>query len=80
MKLKAIKTSKFDFDFSSNNIKSLSDIIEIIKRKDEYLKRGKEYIISTLISLSESISIENNDLCNNFKKIKKLKKMNIVKI
>lgn len=75
LKLKAIKTSKFDFDFSSNNIKSLSDIIEIIKRKDEYLKRGKEYIISTLISLSESISIENNDLCNNFKKkIKKIKK------
>jgi SHAQKYF class myb-like DNA-binding protein len=75
LKLKAIKTSKFDFDFSSNNIKSLSDIIEIIKRKDEYLKRGKEYIISTLISLSESISIENNDLCNNIKKkIKKIKK------
>jgi len=75
LKLKAIKTSKFDFDFSSNNIKSLSDIIEIIKRKDEYHKRGKEYIISTLISLSESISIENNDLCNNFKKkIKKIKK------
>jgi SHAQKYF class myb-like DNA-binding protein len=75
LKLKAIKTSKFDFDFSNNNIRSLSDIIEIIKRKDEYLKRGKEYIISTLISLSESISIENNDLCNNFKKkIKKIKK------
>ena len=75
LKLKAIKTSKFDFDFSNNNIRSLSDIIEIIKRKDEYIKRGKEYIISTLISLSESISIENNDLCNNFKKkIKKIKK------
>jgi SHAQKYF class myb-like DNA-binding protein len=81
LKLKAIKTSKFDFDFSSNSIKSLSDIIEIIKRKDEYLKRGKEYIISTLISLSESISIENNDLCNNIKKkLKKLKKMSIVKM
>jgi len=75
LKLKAIKTPKFDLDFSSNNIKSLSDIIEIIKRKEEYTKRGKEYIISTLTSLSESISIESDSLCKNFKaKIKKNKK------
>ena len=75
LKLKAIKTPKFDLDFSSNNNKSLSDIIEIIKRKEEYTKRGKEYIISTLTSLSESISIESDSLCKNFKaKIKKNKK------
>ena len=75
LKLKAIKTPKFDFDFSSNNIKSLSDIIEIIKRKEDYIQRGKEYIISTLTSLSESISIESDSLCKNFKtKIKKHKK------
>jgi len=75
LKLKAIKTPKFDFDFSNNNIKSLSDIIEIIKRKEDYIKRGKEYIISTLTSLSESISIESDSLCKNFKtKIKKHKK------
>ena len=75
LKLKAIKAPNFDLDFSSNNIKSLSDIIEIIKRKEDYTKRGKEYIISTLISLSESISIESDSLCKNIKtKIKKYKK------
>jgi SHAQKYF class myb-like DNA-binding protein len=65
LKLKAIKNPKFDFDFSSNNIKSLLDIIEIIKKNKEYYMRGKEYIINTLITLSESISSENNndDLC-----------------
>ena len=65
LKLKAIKNPKFDFDFSSNNIKSLLDIIEIIKKNKEYYIRGKEYIINTLITLSESISSENNndDLC-----------------
>ena len=62
LKLKAIKNSKSDFDFSSNNIKNLSDIIETIKRKEEYSKKGKEYIINTLINLSKSISCENLDL------------------
>jgi SHAQKYF class myb-like DNA-binding protein len=75
LKLKAIKNPKFDFDFSSNNIKSLLDIIEIIKKNKEYYIRGKEYIINTLITLSESISSENNndDLCKTIY-IKNLKK------
>ena len=78
LKLKTIKTSKSDFDFSDNNIKSLSDIIEMIKKKDEYIKGGKQYIINTLIKLSESIPIENFDLCKNikkkFKSVKRIKK------
>ena len=76
LKLKAIKTPKSDFDFSNNNIKSLSDIIELIKRKEEYSLLGKEYIINTLINLSESISIDNYDLCKNFKKKFKNSKKN----
>ena len=72
LKLKAIKNPKFDFDFSSNNIKSLLDIIEIIKKNKEYYIRGKEYIINTLITLSESISSENNDdLCKSINNLKK---------
>ena len=68
LKLKTIKNTKSDFDFSSNNIKNLSDIIETIKRKEEYSKKGKEYIISTLINLSKSISCENLDLYKDVKK------------
>ena len=71
LKLKTIKNPKFDFDFSSNNIKSLLDIIEIIKKNKEYYIRGKEYIINTLITLSESISCDNSDLCKNISNLKK---------
>ena len=71
LKLKTMKNSKYDFDFSSNNIKNLSDIIEIIKRKEEYTKKGKEYIIDTLINLSKSISCENLDLYKDVKKYSK---------
>ena len=72
LKLKTIKNPKFDFDFSSDNIKSLLDIIEIIKKNKEYYINGKDYIINTLISLSESISSENNDdLCKSINNLKK---------
>ena len=60
LKLIATKNNEFDFDFRNKNIKSLSHIIELLKRKKEYLIQGKQYIINTLISLSETIS---NDLC-----------------
>jgi len=53
LKLKTTKDSKFNFDFS--NITSLMDIIDIIKKNDDYLVKGKKYIIDTLLNLSESI-------------------------
>ena len=63
LKLKTMKNNKFNFDFSGNNIKSLSDIIDVIKKNNS----NPEYIINTLISLSDSISINEsnteNDLC-----------------
>jgi SHAQKYF class myb-like DNA-binding protein len=62
LKLKTIKNTNYDFDFSSKNIKNLSDIIEIIKKKEEYRINGKDYIINTLINLSKTISCENIDL------------------
>ena len=71
LKLLATKNNKFGLDFSNNNIKSLSHIIELIKRKKEYLIQGKEYIINTLISLSETIS---NDLCKKANKNSKNEK------
>ena len=42
LKLKTIKTPKSDFDFSNNNIKSLSNIIELIKRKEIFNKKEKK--------------------------------------
>lgn len=75
MKLKAIKNNKFNFDF--NNIKNICDIIEIIKRKDEYITGGKDYIINTLINLSESITYENLDLSKNIDNNIKTTKLNI---
>ena len=57
LKLKTIKNNKFNFDFSDNKIKSLSDIIDIIKQSNpNKILDDKQYIISTLISLSETIS------------------------
>ena len=60
LKLKAIKNSKLNFDFSSNDIKSISDIIRIIKNRKEYYIQGEDYIINTLINLSESINYDEN--------------------
>ena len=72
LKLKMIKTSKFNFDFSNIRIKNLSDVIEEIKRKkDNNNEDENKYLLDTLISLSETISNENNISEN--KKIKKNK-------
>ena len=68
LKLKAIKNPKFVYDYNLNNISSLSDIIDYLKKKDEYIKNGKDYIIKTLITLSESISQEYLDLNQSIKK------------
>ena len=73
LKLKTMKNNKFNFDFSGNNIKSLSDIIDIIKKENS----NPEYIINILISLSDSISINEanseNDLCKRKNSDKDLK-------
>ena len=42
LKLKTTKTPKSDFDFSNNNTKSLSNIIELIKRKEIFNKKEKK--------------------------------------
>ena len=63
LKLRTIKNNKFNFDFSNNNIKSLSDIITVIKKNSS----DKQYIMNTLKTLSDSISINDinidNELC-----------------
>ena len=63
LKLKTMKNNKFNFDFSGDNVKSLSDVINIIKKTNS----NREYMINTLISLSDSISINetntDSDLC-----------------
>ena len=73
LKLKTMKNNKFNFDFSANNIKSLSDIIDVIKKENS----NPEYIINILISLSDSISINEanseNDLCKRKNSDKDLK-------
>ena len=60
LKLKTIKNPKLNFDFTSNDIKSISDIINIIKSRKQYFIEGESYIINTLISLSESINYDEN--------------------
>ena len=42
LKLKTIKTPKSDFDFTNNNTKSLSNIIESTKRKEMFNKKKKK--------------------------------------
>ena len=73
LKLKAMKNNKFNLDFSDDNIKSLSDIIDIIQK----INGEQQFIINTLISLSDSISINetnsDNDLCRSKSCDKELK-------
>lgn len=71
LKLKMIKTTKFNLDFTNNRIKNLSDVIEEIKRKKENDEDENKYLLDTLINLSETISNENSTSEN--RKIKKNK-------
>ena len=68
LKLKMIKNDEINIDFTNNNIKNLSDIIEVIKSKNENNENERKYIINTLINLSETISYENNSIQRNIKK------------
>ena len=68
LKLKMIKNDEINIDFTNNNIKNLSDIIEVIKSKNENNENERKYIINTLINLSEAISYENYNIQRNNKK------------
>ena len=68
LKLKMIKNDEINIDFTNNNIKNLSDVIEAIKSKNENNENERKYIINTLINLSETISYENNNIQRNIKK------------
>ena len=71
LKLKMIKNPILNIDFTNNNIKNLSDVIEEIKQKNENNEDEKKFIINTLKSLSDTISNETNEI--NKKRIKKTK-------
>ena len=53
LRIKSLKNN--DFDFSDDNINSLSDIIDKIVAKNKTNINNKEYIINTLIDISEII-------------------------
>lgn len=64
LKLKSLNSSEIDFDFSSEKIKNINDIIEVIKQKDEYKIHKKQYIINTLINLSYKITTDKENRIN----------------
>ena len=53
LRIKSLKNK--DYDFSDDNINNLSDIIDIIEAKNKTNINNKEYIINTLIDISEII-------------------------
>ena len=52
-RLKRLNTDKYSFNLRNNNIKSLSDVINIIEINNKTGKNNKEYLIDTLIALSD---------------------------
>ena len=53
IRLKRLNTDKYSFNLRNNNIKSLSDVINIIAINNKSGKNNKEYLIDTLIALSD---------------------------
>jgi SHAQKYF class myb-like DNA-binding protein len=74
LKLKMFKTNNSAFDFSNSNIKNLLNVIEEIKRKKNNDEDEKQYVINTLINLSDSITTENNIFNKHIRKFKNIKK------
>ena len=74
LKLKMFKTNNSSFDFSNSNIKNLLNVIEEIKRKKNNDEDEKQYVINTLINLSDSITTENNIFNKHIRKFKNIKK------
>ena len=66
LRLKSLKYK--DYDFSKSNINSLSDVIDIIQASNKTNIKNKEYIINTLIDISEKILKNGENI-----KLKKLK-------
>lgn len=60
-KLKMIKNTDLNIDFTNNNIKNLYDIIQEIKKINKNNEEENKFILDTLIYLDETISKENND-------------------
>lgn len=60
LKLKSVKNHDLNIDLTSNNIKTLKDVIDLIKSKNENKENEKQFVINTLINLSEAISSEIN--------------------
>ena len=58
MRLKELNTDKYCFNLRKNNIKSLSDVINLISRNNKTNKSNKEYLIDILIALLE-LNLEN---------------------
>ena len=58
LRLKELNTDKYCFNLRKNNIKSLSDVINLISRNNKTNKSNKEYLIDILIALSE-LNLEN---------------------
>ena len=52
-RLKRLNTDKYSFNLRNNNIKSLSDVINIIAINNKSGENNKEYLIDTLIALSD---------------------------
>ena len=79
LKLKMIKNPSINVDFTNNNIKNLSNVIEEIRRNNENNENEKKFIINTLKILSDTISNEANEINKiRIKKTKfKLKSKNI---
>jgi SHAQKYF class myb-like DNA-binding protein len=74
LKLKMFKANNSAFDFSNSNIKNLLNVIEEIKRKKNNDEDEKQYVINTLINLSDSITTENNIFNKHIRKFKNIKK------
>ena len=58
MRIKELNTNKSSFNFQNNNIKNLSDVIDLISRTNKTIKDNKKYLIDTLITLTE-LNLEN---------------------
>ena len=58
LRIKELNTNKSSFNFQNNNIKNLSDVIDLISRTNKTIKDNKKYLIDTLITLTE-LNLEN---------------------
>lgn len=72
LKLKTLKNN--DYDFSNDEIKSLSDIFNVIEANNKTQINNKEYIINTLIAFIQKNEKKNFSIKKKNKRKKKLNK------